>query len=208
MDEAAIIPSPPSLSTPARHPFAATSPPEIPAWLTQVLPQKQTLQSTGLWERVRRTFAIDPNRSNGVPLNPYFRNPTPGEPHEYTDPVTLPAGDIADNPYWKRDHRRAYPALSVVKQADAVALLSVGSAAKPLAELVGDAGTQALVAAQEEGKTAGLAAYLEKEGVQAAKAVLAETGGLPPLPSGQTLATGKWEVHKYDLAEENSYSEE
>ncbi len=120
--------------------------------LTYLRTQKQTLQSTGVWERFRRSFAIDPNRSSGVPLNPYFRNPAPGEPHEYHDPVTIPAGDIADNAYWKRDHRRAYPALSVVSQADAVALLSVGSAAKPRAELIGEAGTKALVAAQEEGQ--------------------------------------------------------
>ncbi|KAH8893499.1 21 kDa subunit of NADH dehydrogenase [Thozetella sp. PMI_491] len=172
------------------------------------LSQKQTLQSTGIWERVRRSLAIDPNRSNGVPLNPYFRYPAPGEPHEYTDPVTIPAGDIADNAYWKRDHRRNYPALSVVKQADAVALLSVGSAAKPRTELIGEAGANALVAAHEEGKNTTLAAYLEKEGAAAAKAVLAETGGLPPLPSGQSLASGKWEVHKYSLTEEPSYSED
>ncbi len=161
-----------------------------------------------MWERLRRAFAIDPNRSSGVPLNPYFRNPAPGEPHEFHDPVTIPAGDIADNPYWKRDHRRAYPALSVVSQADAVALLTVGSAAQPRVELIGEAGSKALVSAQEDGKTAGLAAYLEKSGAAAAKAVLAETGGLPPLPSGQSLASGKWDVHKYGLAEEASYSEE
>ena len=56
--------------------------------------QKQTLQSHGIWERIRRTFAIDPDRSNGVPLNPHFRNPPPGsnDPQGYTDPVTTPAG--------------------------------------------------------------------------------------------------------------------
>jgi len=173
-------------------------------------PQKQTVQSTGVWERIRRAFALDPNRSNGVPLNPHFRYPAPGEndPLAYTDPVTMPAGDIADNAYFKRDARRNYPRLSVVNQAQQVALLTVGSAAVPRVELIGEAGTQALVAAEENGKEAGLATYIEKNGVEAAKLVLAQTGGLPPLPSGETLATGKWDVHRYALDEEQPYGEQ
>ncbi|TVY86406.1 NADH-ubiquinone oxidoreductase 21.3 kDa subunit, partial [Lachnellula willkommii] len=90
------------------------------------IPQKYTIQSTGIWERIRRLLAVDPTRSNGVPLNPQFRNPPPGsnEPLSFIDPVTIPAGDIAENAYWKRDSRRSYPQLSFVNQADAVALLS------------------------------------------------------------------------------------
>jgi hypothetical protein len=143
-------------------------------------------------------------------LNPYFRNPAPGsnDPHQYDDPVTLPAGDIADNPYWKRDARRNYPRLSVVDQADQVALLTVGSAARPRVELIGEAGSKALVAAEEDGKQMGLAAYLEKNGgAHVGQLVLAENG-LPPLPSGQSLESGKWDVHKYHLEVEQSYSEE
>ncbi|PHH61247.1 hypothetical protein CDD81_625 [Ophiocordyceps australis] len=167
--------------------------------------QKQTLQSTGFWEKVRRTFAIDPNRSNGVPLNPWFRNPPPGsnDPEAYTDPVTTPAGDIADNPYWKRDTRRAYPKLSVMSQGDVVQLLTVGSAAQPKMELVGEAGEKALVEAKQE---TNLAACLEKLGEK----TLTEdvfVDGLPPLPSGMSLVGDKWSVHKYELAEESSYSD-
>lgn len=145
-----------------------------------------------------------------MPLNPYNRIPAPGsnDPLEYTDPVTIPAGDIADNPYWKRDARRNYPKLSVVNQAQQVALLTVGSAAAPRVELIGEEGAKALVAAEQTGKEAGLATYLEKNGVEAAKLVLQQTGGLPPLPSGQSLSTGKWEVHKYTLDPEQSYSQE
>ncbi|KAI1811557.1 NADH-ubiquinone oxidoreductase 21.3 kDa subunit [Poronia punctata] len=172
------------------------------------LSQKQTLEATGIWDRIRRVFAVDPNRSTGVPLNPYFRNPTPGalDPMTYDDPVTLPAADIADNPYWKRDARRAYPKLSFVNQGDAVALLSVGSAAAPKQELIGDAGAKQLVAASEEGKNGGLAAYFEKTtGAVAARDLLVD--GLPPLPSGQRNRTdGKWETYKYDLTEP-SYSD-
>ncbi|KAI0009850.1 21 kDa subunit of NADH dehydrogenase [Xylariaceae sp. FL0662B] len=169
--------------------------------------QKQTLESTGIWDRIRRLFAVDPDRSSGVPLIPYYRNPPPGalDPLTYDDPVTIPAGDIADNPYWKRDARRGYPTLSFVSQGDAVGLLSVGSAAAPKRELVGEAGAKQLVAAREEGQT-GLAAYFRKN-TDAAKDVLVD--GLPPLPSGQSLRDdGKWEVYKYSLAEENSYPDE
>jgi hypothetical protein len=145
-----------------------------------------------------------------VPLNPYNRVPAPGsnDPLAYDDPVTVPAGDIADNPYWKRDARRNYPRLSVVGQAQQVALLTVGSAAQPRVELIGEEGSKALVAAEEEAKETGIAGYLEKSGVEAAKRVLAMTGGMPPLPSGQSLAGEKWEVHKYDLDTEQSYSSE
>ncbi|KAI1081277.1 NADH-ubiquinone oxidoreductase 21.3 kDa subunit [Whalleya microplaca] len=172
--------------------------------------QKQTLEATGIWNLVRRFFAVDPNRTSGVPLNPYFRNPPPGanDPLGYDDPVTAPAGDIADNAYWRRDSRRNYPKLSFVTQGDAVGLLTVGSAAAPKQDLVGEAGAKALVAAQEEGKTGGLAAYFEKNKEAGKRDLL--PGGLPPLPSGQSLRVedGKWEVYKYGLAEENSYSED
>ncbi|KAL3424474.1 NADH-ubiquinone oxidoreductase 21.3 kDa subunit [Phlyctema vagabunda] len=173
--------------------------------LPRVIPvhKKYTVQSTGIWERVRRIFAVDPTRSNGVPLNPQFRNPPPGsnEPFSFIDPVTLPAGDIADNPYWKRDSRRSYPLASVVSQSDVVALLSVGSQVAPKKELIGDEGTKALVAAGEEGK-GGLAKFFEKE----KGAGLLSADGLPPLPSGQNWGV-KTDGDKYALTEENSYPE-
>ncbi|KAM0085085.1 hypothetical protein ACKRZS_002527 [Fusarium odoratissimum] len=177
--------------------------PSTAAPTTSVI-QKQTLQSTGIWEAFRRFMAIDPERSNGVPLNPHFRNPTPGAnpPLEYDDPVTLPAGDIADNPYWKRDNRRNYPQLSVVNQSQFAQLLTVGSAAAPKVELIGEAGEKQLVAVKQESET-GLAKALEKA-TDATKDVF--VNGMPPLPSGQTLATGKWDVHKYEVTE-RSYGE-
>lgn len=153
-------------------------------------------------------FAVDPNRSSGIPLNPHFRNPPPGalDPLGYDDPVTVPAGDIADNPYWKRDARRSYPKLSFVSQADTVALLSVGSAAAPKQDLIGEAGQKQLVAVQEEGKT-GLAAYFEKNKDVAKETLL--PGGLPPLPSGwapKADGSGKWDVYRYEV-EESSYND-
>lgn len=167
--------------------------------------QKQTLQSVGIWERIRRSLAIDPNRSNGVPLNPLYRWPTPGgnDPLAYDDPVTVPAGDIADNPYWKRDSRRNYPRLSVVAQPDQVALLTVGNARAPKVELIGEEGSKALVAAEAEGQEKGLARLFEEKGVDVARELLVD--GLPPLPSGQSLKKGEWDVHPWGLTEEQSY---
>ena len=169
------------------------------------LQQKQTLQSTGIWEAFRRLMAIDPQRSNGVPLNPHYRLPAPGanDPATYDDPVTVPAGDIAGNPYWKRDHRRSYPALSVVGQADVSGLLSLGSAATPKVDLIGEAGEKAIVAATKDNE-GGLAGALEKNKGAAVKDLF--VGGLPPTPSGQSLGSGKWDVHKYHLVE-RSYPE-
>ena len=180
-------------------PFTRHGPPGQPA----NPPQKQTLQSTGVWERIRRALALDPNRSNGVPLNPYDRNPPPGsnDPAAYPDPVTTPAGDIAENPYWKRDSRRAYPRLSAVTQSDAVALLTVGSEAAPKRELIGEEGAKALVEARGEGEK-GLASFFEGS-KDAAKGVL--VNGMPPLPSGHSLGSGEWDVHKYKLEAEQAY---
>nr|POE52190.1 nadh-ubiquinone oxidoreductase 21.3 kda subunit [Quercus suber] len=145
--------------------------------------QKYTVQPTGIWARINNFLAVDPKRSTGIPLNPQFRNPTPGgnDPKLYEDAVTVPAGDLAENPYWKRDVRRAYPKLSVVKQADVVALLTVGSVANPKEDVlqIGDAGEKQLVQIKEEGDK-GLSVFLEKE-KDSFKGLLAD-GGMPPRP--------------------------
>ena len=154
------------------------------------------MQSYGIWERIRRAFAVDPTRSNGVPLNPQFRNPTPGgnHPENYTDPVTVPAGDIAENPYWKRDVRRSYPKLSVISQGDVVGLLQLGSRANPRADvpLIGEEGSKQLVAVKEEGEK-GLAAYFSKDGKAVGTAVLG-ADGLPPTPSGHNHKDAKGQI--------------
>ena len=121
----------------------------------------------------------------------------------YDDPVTVPAADIAENPYWKRDVRRRYPRLSTVTQADAVALLEVGSAAAPKQELIGEAGSKSLIAAQEQGAK-GLAVAFEKNS-GLAKDVLGP-GGMPPLPSG-LHNTGVSGHKRYDLEQDQSYGD-
>lgn len=165
--------------------------------------KKYTLQSTGIWEVIRRFFAVDPSRSNGVPLNPQFRNPPPGsvDPLRFEDPVTLPAGDIADNAYWKRDFRRSYPKLSVVNQGDVVGLLEMGNSVEAKRELIGDAGSKALLEVKDKGQQGGLAKYFEAEGASKAKEVL-NSNGLPPTPNG----VGFWKgARSYELTEENAY---
>ena len=162
------------------------------------------MQSKGIWESFRRIMALDPDRSSGVPLNPWYRIPAPGsnDPLAVHDPVTLPAGDIAGNPYWKRDHRRAYPKLSVVNQGEAASLLTLGSAAQPKVDLIGEAGEKQLVAAKEEGVAAGLAKAIA-QAPAASKDVF--VNGMPPTPSGQTLKSGEWDVHGYKITEEQTY---
>jgi hypothetical protein len=117
----------------------------------------------------------------------------------YNDPVTIPAADIAGNPYWKRDLRRAYPQLSVVSQSDVVGLLSVGSAKEPKQELIGDAGQKALVSAREQAEE-GLSAYFRR--TKDVKSLL-DADKLPPLPSSLHLNGGD----KYELTAENAFPE-
>ncbi|OOF97708.1 hypothetical protein ASPCADRAFT_204981 [Aspergillus carbonarius ITEM 5010] len=164
--------------------------------------KKYTVQSTGIWERIRRVLAVDPNRSTGVPLNAQYRLPTPGSlpPLSYDDPVTVPAGDLADNPYWKRDVRRNYPRLSAVNQADAVGLLSVGSQAAPRDDVlqIGEAGEKQLVSVKQQGEERGLAALFEKD-KNGIKEVLG-ANGLPPLPCNLNPSGTK-----YELGHEHGY---
>ncbi|KAJ5319424.1 hypothetical protein MYU51_006843 [Penicillium brevicompactum] len=170
--------------------------------------QKYSVQSVGVWERIRRLFAIDPNRSTGIPLNSQYRLPTPGSlpPLAYDDPVTVPAGDIADNPYWKRDTRRSYPQLSTVRQADAVGLLTVGSHAAPKDEVLklGEAGEQQLVAVKEQGEERGLAALFEQD-KKSIQGVLG-ANGLPPNPANINPVSQPSQS-KYELGTENGYPE-
>jgi hypothetical protein len=116
--------------------------------------------------------------------------------------VTIPAGDIADNPYWKRDARRSYARPSVVSQADVVGLLTVGSASAPKKELIGEAGTKELVQVKKDGET-GLAAYFSGAKGRALESLGRD--GLPPLPSGASLKAG---ADKYNLTAENAYPAE
>ncbi|RMZ27011.1 hypothetical protein D0859_08922 [Hortaea werneckii] len=164
---------------------------------------EKSYKPQGIWAKINQFFAIDSKRSTGVPLNPHYRLPTPGgnEPTLYDDPVTVPAGDIAENPYWKRDVRRSYPKLSVVKQPDVVGLLTVGSAAAPKDTLqIGDAGNKQMVTVKEEGEK-GLAQFFEKE-KSAFKGVLGPNG-MPPMPPSRHQTSKRYTMLEED---EQAYS--
>lgn len=162
------------------------------------------MQPQGIWARVSDWLQLDSGRSTGIPVNTIYRNPPPGanDPRDYDDPVTIPAGDIAENPYWKRDVRRNYPRLSVVNQGDVVGLLTVGSKSDPREDVlqIGEAGSKQLVAVQEEGEKGGLPAFFQKDKKNMASVLGPD--GLPPMPAnlGQNM-NGK----RYELLPEQSY---
>ena len=169
--------------------------------------QKYTTQSTGIWEKIRNALSVVPNRSNGIPLNSQYRNPPPGanDPLAFDDPVTVPAGDIADNPYYKRDVRRNYPRASIVSQGDLVGLLTVGTKALPKDEKlpVGEAGIKALTLVKEEGEK-GLSAYFQKDS-SSLKSFLGPDG-LPPNPVAMHLPN-QTQSKRYSLEPEQTYGE-
>ncbi|CAN6638740.1 hypothetical protein TRVA0_017S00936 [Trichomonascus vanleenenianus] len=153
--------------------------------------KKYTSTSRGIWEKLRKLLAIVPNRSTGNPVVPYYRTPTPGSRPEaagYTDPYTVPAGDIADNPYFKRDHRRNYPQIAYYDQATIAGLLTYGSAAHPRIA-AGAAGTKAL--AEVENGQISLTNALTTHKSAILGEVL-EKNGQPPIPP--SFKPKKWRV--------------
>jgi hypothetical protein len=90
-----------------------------------------------------------------------------------------------------------------VNQADAVALLSIGSASAPKKELIGESGSKELVSVKAEGSL-GLSAFFAKSGKSGVLEALGKDG-LPPLPSGASLKAG---ADKYHLTAENAYPEQ
>ncbi|KAL6310453.1 21 kDa subunit of NADH dehydrogenase [Sparassis latifolia] len=81
------------------------------------------LSPKGFWKKFRDAVVVNPEISSGIPVVSLNRYPQPGSrPEEYSTPATK-ASDPAQNPYWKRDVRRAYPRLSVVTQTELSSLL-------------------------------------------------------------------------------------
>lgn len=86
----------------------------------------------GFWNWLRRWLVIDPERSSGITYNNQYRKPAPGTPEKlYSRPLNLPASDISDNPYWKRDTRRNYPRSGIITQPVLAELLVLGSVEHP-----------------------------------------------------------------------------
>ncbi|KAH7923727.1 NUZM, NADH-ubiquinone oxidoreductase 21.3 kDa subunit [Leucogyrophana mollusca] len=86
----------------------------------------------GFWKKFRDAVVVNPEISSGIPIAGINRWPQPASrPEKYSTPATK-ASDPAQNPYWKRDVRRAYPQLSVVTQPDLSSLLIQHSEAKAI----------------------------------------------------------------------------
>ena len=105
--------------------------------------------------------------------------------------------------------RRSYPRLSVVKQSDAVGLLSVGSAKSPIEGVLasGEEGQKQLLAVTKEGEERGLAGWFEGKG-DVKKAILGPDG-LPPTPGGLNVAAARGKKSYTILdKEEQAYPEE
>lgn len=115
-------------------------------------------------------------------------------PEEYIEPLTAPAADLAENPYWKRDTRRDYPRTLVYSQPYIAGLLLYGNSAAPRIA-AGEAGTKAL--AEVTSGQLELTTVLASTDV--GKEVLARNGGQPPLP-GTGRGRTAW---KFRLNEEN-----
>lgn len=146
-----------------------------------------------------------PNRSTGNPVNKFFRNPAPASRQEsltYTDPYTVPAGDIAGNPYRERDHRRNYPRQAYFDQATVAGLLTYGSAASPRIAR-GEAGTKALAEIQQGQISLNqtLAAPATKDIIMGQ--VLDKTGN-PPIPP--SLTKKNWVINPESVS--GMYSED
>jgi hypothetical protein len=110
---------------------------------------------------------------------PYYRVPSPGSrPEQYEDLVTLPAADIAENQYFKRDHRRNYPQTAHYDQSTIAGLLLYGSAASPRIA-AGNAGTKALAEVQSGSVTLNQALAKVQSNI---KGEVLDSRGLPPLP--------------------------
>ncbi|KAG5358418.1 NADH-ubiquinone oxidoreductase 21.3 kDa subunit [Yarrowia sp. B02] len=160
--------------------------------------KKYTVGSKGIWEKLRVLLAIAPNRSSGNPIVPLYRVPTPGsrpEAQVYQDPSSYPTNDIAENPYWKRDHRRAYPQTAFFDQKTVTGLLELGSEATPrIAD--GDAGTKALLNVANGGVSLNQA--ITKSPKDVIYGEVLTVNGLPPV--APTLAPKQWKIIEGEAA--------
>ncbi|GME74155.1 unnamed protein product [[Candida] boidinii] len=140
--------------------------------------KKYTTGSKGIWEFIRKTLTLVPNRSSGNPYVPFFRNPPPAsEPLEYKDPRTIPAGDVVKNSYFKRDYRRNYPRISSFDQTKVSGLLTLGSEAAPRIS-IGDKGSKEL-AVFTKGEAVSLASTISAVAPSVVKGELLGSKGQP-----------------------------
>ncbi|GAA5963988.1 hypothetical protein JCM21900_005858 [Sporobolomyces salmonicolor] len=99
---------------------------------TRVLRQRQSpsadpfahhASGEGVWDRIRKAIVVNPESSTGNPLPRDFRTPEPASrPEKFSVPASK-ASDVAQNPYYMRDFRRAFPKTEVVTQGELAKLL-------------------------------------------------------------------------------------
>ncbi|KAL1696246.1 hypothetical protein GGG16DRAFT_43932 [Schizophyllum commune] len=134
------------------------------------------LSPKGFWKKFRDAVVVNPEISSGLPIQGVNRWPPPASrPERYNTPATK-ASDIAQNPYWKRDVRRAYPRLSAVTQTELSTLLLEHSSAQQIpAPTDADPNAKMVVAVPQEPKE-----LTETIASVAAKGKLFSPAKLPP----------------------------
>ncbi|KAM9911377.1 hypothetical protein OXX59_002288 [Metschnikowia pulcherrima] len=160
----------------------------VPVW------KKYTTRPTGIWEKIRQWLVLVPNRSSGNPVVEHFRAVPPGarieEAKNYKDPVTIPAGDIRGNPYYKRDYRRNYPQIRAFDQTKVSGLLTLGNAEKPRIS-IGEKGSKEL-AAFSAGTSVSLASTLTSADQNMIKGQVLGYSGEPIV--APSLHKFKWKI--------------
>ncbi|KAL9711840.1 hypothetical protein Ac2012v2_004913 [Leucoagaricus gongylophorus] len=153
------------------------------------------LSSGGFWKKFRDLTAVNPEISSGLPLQDVNRFPPPASrPERYSTPATK-ASDPAQNPYWKRDVRRAHPQLSVVTQSQLSQLL------------IEHSGTETVVAPEDTSQVT----VKSLEPTTLSQAIAAVTGTtkvysedkLPPSPP---ISFQRWEPVRSDDAPHAPFS--
>ncbi|PPR07381.1 hypothetical protein CVT26_013697 [Gymnopilus dilepis] len=142
-------------------------------------PSLYHLSPKGFWKKFREVVSVNPEISSGLPLPNANRFPPPASrPEKYSTPATK-ASDIAQNPYWKRDVRRAYPQLSVITQPALSTLLIEHSA--PQAVSAPSTGTDQASVPAEQPKSVDLTQAIAS--ITSAAKVYSESKLPPALPT-------------------------
>ncbi|KAI0745697.1 21 kDa subunit of NADH dehydrogenase [Earliella scabrosa] len=156
------------------------------------------LSPKGFWKKFRDVVAVNPEISSGLPIAGVHRYPPPGSrPEKYSTPATK-ASDPAQNPYWKRDVRRAYPQLSVVTQSELSTLLIDHAKAQQVIAAPGE-GEKSDVPAEQQGAMDLTQAIAT---ITSARKAYSESK-LPPTPP---LAFKRWRPERVEDAPHDPHS--
>lgn len=140
-----------------------------------------------------------PNRSSGNPIVSLYRVPAPGSDiraKSYKEPVTMPTGDIKENTYFKRDHRRNYPQRSSFDQTKISGLLSLGTKQSPRV-LVGNEGYKQLAVFDKNEEPVYLSSVLSQVPASVINGQVLGAQGEPVVAPNMNLTRGKsWKIIK------------